>query len=94
MHVIAAANCLVLDMIMILPIRMFIYLAVHLISILLYTRLGEKSLSYLMKISIESPQKLNDEDLETMIKIWNRASVDALSSKNQALCEFCTHVNQ
>ena len=94
MHVIAAANCLVLDMIMILPIRMFIYLAVNLILILLYTRLGEKSLSYLMKISIESPQKLNDEDLETMIKIWNRASVDALPSKNQALCEFCTHVNQ
>ena len=94
MHVIAAANCLVLDMIMILPIRMFIYLAVNLILILLYTRLGEKSLSNLMKISIESPQKLNDEDLETMIKIWNRASVDALPSKNQALYEFCTHVNQ
>ena len=94
MHVIAAANCLVLDMIMILPIRMFIYLAVNLILILLYTRLGEKSLSYLMKISIESPQKFNDEDLETMIKIWNRASVDALPSKNQALCEFCTHINQ
>jgi len=25
-----------------------------------------------MKISIESPQKLTDEDLEMMIKIWNR----------------------
>jgi len=30
-----------------------------------------KSLSYLMKISIESPQKLTDEDLEMMIEIWN-----------------------
>jgi len=25
-----------------------------------------------MKISIESPQKLTDEDLEMMIEIWNR----------------------
>jgi len=25
-----------------------------------------------MKISIESPQKLIDEDLEMMIEIWNR----------------------
>ena len=31
-------------------------------------RLGEKSLSYLMKISIESPEKLNDEDLKMMIE--------------------------
>jgi len=29
-------------------------------------------LSYLMKISIESLQKLTDEDLEMMIEIWNR----------------------
>ena len=25
-----------------------------------------------MKISIESPQKLTDEDLEAMIEIWSR----------------------
>jgi len=25
-----------------------------------------------MKISIESPQKLTDEDLEMMMEIWNR----------------------
>ena len=30
-----------------------------------------KSLSYLMKITIESPQKLND-DLETIVGIWTR----------------------
>jgi len=30
-------------------------------------RLSEKSLSYLMKISIKSPQKLTDEDLEMTI---------------------------
>jgi len=35
----------------------------------LRNRLSEKSLSYLMKISIESPQKLTDEDLEMMIEI-------------------------
>jgi len=35
-------------------------------------RLSEKSLSYLIKISIESPQKLTDKDLKTMIEIWNR----------------------
>ena len=38
----------------------------------LRNRLGEKSLSYLLKISIESPQKLTDEDLEMMIEIWSR----------------------
>ena len=38
----------------------------------LRNRLGEKSLSYLMKIAIESPQKLTDEDLEAIIGIWTR----------------------
>ena len=38
----------------------------------LRNRLNEKSLSYLMKISIESPQNLTDEDLEMMIEIWSR----------------------
>jgi len=37
----------------------------------LRNRLSEKSLSHLMKISIESPQKLSDEDLEMVIEIWN-----------------------
>jgi len=38
----------------------------------LRNRLSEKSLSYLMKISIESPQKLTEKYLEMMIEIWNR----------------------
>jgi len=38
----------------------------------LRNRLSEKSLSYLMKISIESAQKLTDEDLEMMIEIWTQ----------------------
>ena len=34
--------------------------------------LGEKSLSYLMKIVIKSQQKLSDDDLETIIGVWTR----------------------
>ena len=37
----------------------------------LRNRMGEKSLSHLMKISIESPEKLSDSDLETIV-IVNR----------------------
>ena len=36
----------------------------------LRNRLGEKSLSYLMKSAIEAPQKLCDDDLETIVGIW------------------------
>ena len=28
------------------------------------------------------------------IKFYGQTSIDLLPSKNQALCEFCTHVNQ
>jgi len=46
---------------------------IKMIKTRLRNRLSEKSLSYLlMKISIESPQNLTDEDLEMMIEIWNR----------------------
>jgi len=38
----------------------------------LRNQMGEKSLSYLMKIAIESLQKLSDNDLETIGGIWNR----------------------
>ena len=37
----------------------------------LRNRLGEMSLS-LMKIAIESPQKMSDRDLEEVIDVWNR----------------------
>ena len=36
-------------------------------------RLGEKSLSHLMKIAIESPKKLSDSDLE---KIYGTEKVE------------------
>ena len=40
----------------------------------LRNRLGEKSLSHLMKIAIESPEKLSDSDLESIVDIWYRKS--------------------
>ena len=38
----------------------------------LRNRIGETSLSHLMTIAIESPEKLTDNDLENIIDIWNR----------------------
>lgn len=38
----------------------------------LRNRIGETSLSHLMKIAIESPQKLSDDDLENIVSVWNR----------------------
>ena len=38
----------------------------------LKNRLKESSLSFLMKIAIESPEKLSDKDLDDIIDIWNR----------------------
>ena len=40
----------------------------------LRNRFGEKSLSHLMKIAIESPEKLSDSDLENIVDIWYRKS--------------------
>ena len=40
----------------------------------LRNRLGEKSLFHLMKIAIESPEKLSDSDLENVVDIWYRKS--------------------
>ena len=45
---------------------------IKMIKTRLRNRSGEKCLSYLMKIAIESPQKLTDEDLEAIIGIWIR----------------------
>ena len=36
----------------------------------LHNRMGGKSLSHLMKISMESPEKLSD--LENIVDVWNR----------------------
>ena len=38
----------------------------------LRNHLSGKSLSYLMKITIESPNKLSDDDLESILSIWTR----------------------
>ena len=38
----------------------------------LRNRLAELSLSNLVKIVIESPEKLTDSDLETIVAVWNR----------------------
>ena len=38
----------------------------------LRNRMGKKSLSHLMKISIESPEQLSDSDLENIVDVWNR----------------------
>ena len=38
----------------------------------LRNRIGEFSLSYLMKIAIESPEKLYEMELENIVDIWNR----------------------
>ena len=37
-----------------------------------FEKSSEKCLSYLMKIAIESPQKLSNTDLETIVGIWTR----------------------
>ena len=38
----------------------------------LHNRLTELSLSNLMKIIIESPEKITDSDLEEIVVVWNR----------------------
>ena len=43
-----------------------------LIKTRLRNRIGQSNLSYLMKIGIETPEKLTDTDLEAIISIWNR----------------------
>ena len=38
----------------------------------LRNRLGEANLSYLMKIALESPMALSDEELEQIVTVWTR----------------------
>ena len=40
----------------------------------LRNRLGEANLSYLMKIALESPEALSDEELEQIVTVWTRKS--------------------
>ena len=43
-----------------------------LIKTRLQSRLCDTSLSHLMKIAIEYPDKLTDSDLEDIVDVWNR----------------------
>ena len=45
-----------------------------LIKTRLHNSLADCNLSHLMKISIESPDKLTENDLEEIVEIWNRKS--------------------
>ena len=38
----------------------------------LRNQLGEANLSYLMKIALESPEALSDEELELIVTVWTR----------------------
>ena len=38
----------------------------------LFLPIGEKSSSSLMKVAIESPEKLVDKNLEEIVYVWNR----------------------
>ena len=42
------------------------------IKIQVSSQIGASSLSHLMKFTIESPEKLSYNDLEQIIKVWNR----------------------
>ena len=48
------------------------FLQMKLIKTRLRNRLGERSLSSLMKIAVESPDKLSDNNLEEIVDTWNR----------------------
>ena len=43
-----------------------------LIKTCLKNPIGESCLSYLMNISMETPERLSGNDLENIINIWNR----------------------
>ena len=45
---------------------------IKMIKTRLRNRIGESSLSSLMKIAIESPEKLSNNDLENIIDVWKR----------------------
>ena len=48
------------------------FLDMQLIKNRLRYRLTDLSLSNLMKIVVESPEKLTDSDLEEIVDVWNR----------------------
>ena len=69
MHITTANFCLTIPVATASVKRNFSQL--KMIKTRLRNRLGEKSLSHLMKISIESPEKISENDLENM---WMRGT--------------------
>ena len=47
---------------------------IKMIKTRLRNSLGDTNLSHLMKIVIEPPQSLSDEELQQIVDIWNRNS--------------------
>ena len=69
--------------------------------------MGELSLSNLIKVAIESPDKLSDEDVEEVVGVWNRNFIKInfikigeesqggqLGFKGGALAPHCTPLNE
>ena len=70
MHITTANICLTIPVATASVKRNFSQL--KMIKTRLRNRLDEKYLSHLMKISIESPEKISDSDLENIVDAWNR----------------------
>ena len=51
----------------------------------LRNQLGEANLSYLMKITLESPEALSDEELEQIVNIFGLESLEELLLDNQTI---------
>ena len=52
----------------------------------LRNRLGEANLSYLMKIALESPEALSDEELEQIVTVWTRKLEELLFDNKPFTC--------
>ena len=50
------------------------FLQIKMIKSRLHNQMNETSLSHLMKLAIESPEKLSNSDLEKTVNVWTRKS--------------------
>ena len=55
-----------------LPLLNALFFDMKMVKSRLRNRLGEANLSYLMKIALESPEALSDEELEQIVTVWTR----------------------
>ena len=51
----------------------------------LRNRLGEANISYLMKIALESPEALSDEELENRLRLFGLESLEELLFDNKPI---------